>query len=289
MTTSEQTEDFSAALAQPPAKPRGPGAWLISRVGRRLRAGTLALALPDGGGLVLRGALPGPDARIEVHSWRALLRVVLTQGIGFAEIAARDYGLRVTALTLSREQLAYARQRVAAAGLDDRVEVRYCDYRDIDGCFDHVVSIEMMEAVGEAYWPVYFQRIADVLVPGGRAAIQVITIDDALFARYRRRPDFIQSQVFPGGMLPTTGIVTNLATARGLCLRDDFAFGRHYARTLAAWRARFQAAGDAIGALGHDRCFRRRWSFYLAYCEGGFSAGRIDVRQMLFEKPEVTR
>jgi cyclopropane-fatty-acyl-phospholipid synthase len=393
----------------------GVAARLLARVGRRVRLGSLSLVLPDGSAVVLRGDLPGPVARAEIHSWRAFWRILASQAVGLAdsyaqgewdspdpaavvelaarnldlgaqgpsfawavqpwrrlrhwlrantrrgsrrnisfhydlgndfyalwldesmtyssalfprpgltleqaqdakyrrlldslgskpgqhileigcgwgglaEIAARDYGLRVTALTLSREQLAYARDRIARAGLADRVDVRLCDYRDVEGRFDHVVSIEMMEAVGEAYWPVYFDRIAACVLPGGRVAIQVITIADELFDRYSRRPDFIQMQVFPGGMLPTGTIVRETADRAGLSVLGDFGFGADYGRTLAEWRARFIAARDDLLALGRDRRFSRLWAFYLAYCEGGFRSGRIDVRQFSFQKAENSR
>lgn len=198
---------------------------------------------------------------------------------GFAELAARQ-GAFVTALTLSKEQKAYAEARLAAAGLADRVEVRLQDYRDVTGSFDGVVSIEMIEAVGEAYWPVYFETIQRVLKPGGRAAIQAITIEASRFEPYRRSPDFIQRYIFPGGMLPTIERLQQETARAGLAWEALEAYGRDYARTLRLWRERFEATWDRIAPLGFDERFRRTWRYYLAYCEGGFDAGSIDVVQI---------
>jgi cyclopropane-fatty-acyl-phospholipid synthase len=198
---------------------------------------------------------------------------------GFAELAARQ-GAFVTALTLSKEQKAYAEARFAAAGLADRVEVRLQDYRDVTGSFDGVVSIEMIEAVGEAYWPVYFETIQRVLKPGGRAAIQAITIEASRFEPYRRSPDFIQRYIFPGGMLPTIERLQQETARAGLAWEALEAYGRDYARTLRLWRERFEVTWDRIAPLGFDERFRRTWRYYLAYCEGGFDAGSIDVVQI---------
>jgi cyclopropane-fatty-acyl-phospholipid synthase len=198
---------------------------------------------------------------------------------GFAEYAARR-GASVVGLTLSRAQLDYARARVARAGLDDRVELRLQDYRDVAGTFDHVVSIEMVEAVGEAYWPAYFGKIHTVLAPGGRAALQAILIDEARWAIYRSSPDFIQRYIFPGGMLPTPGRLRAAAEQAGLAWVADDGFAVDYARTLRLWRERFVAAWPAIAPLGFDDRFRRLWTYYLSYCEAGFGFGSIDVRQI---------
>jgi cyclopropane-fatty-acyl-phospholipid synthase len=191
---------------------------------------------------------------------------------GFAEAAvARD--LQVTGVTLSPSQLAWARERVPAADL------RLQDYRDVGGQYDHLVSIEMFEAVGERWWPTYFRSIARALKPGGRALIQTITVRDDLFAAYRRGTDFIQQYVFPGGMLPSPAAFRRQAHRAGLAVRDEFAFGLDYARTLAAWRERFEQRWPEISALGFDERFRRLWRLYLCYCEAGFRAGSIDVVQ----------
>ncbi|MDA0704017.1 MAG: cyclopropane-fatty-acyl-phospholipid synthase [Proteobacteria bacterium] len=203
---------------------------------------------------------------------------------GFAEIAARERDLRVTAITVSPAQHAYASRRMAELGLSDRVAIRLCDYRDVGGRFDAIASIEMIEAVGERYWSRYFRTIHGRLRPGGRAALQAITIADNRFARYRRNPDFIQSRIFPGGMLPTRTVLADRAGRAGLeTVRDD-GFGLHYAETLARWSARFDAAWPDIRGMGFDARFRRLWHFYLAYCEGGFRSGAVDLRQILLTR-----
>jgi cyclopropane-fatty-acyl-phospholipid synthase len=206
---------------------------------------------------------------------------------GFAEYAAGELGARVTAITLSPAQQAYAQERLFRAGLAERVEVRRVDYRDVEGAYDAVVSIEMFEAVGQAYWPAYFRALAERLKPGGRAGLQVITIRDDLFEDYQRRPDFIQLEVFPGGMLPTETRLASEAAAAGLKVGPDgwARFGQDYARTLAAWRERFEAAWPQIEAQGFDLRFRRLWRYYLAYCEAGFRTGRTDVVQLALSRP----
>jgi cyclopropane-fatty-acyl-phospholipid synthase len=203
---------------------------------------------------------------------------------GFAEIAARR-GLHVTGLTLSTEQHAWAERRLADAGLADRARFLLQDYRDERGRYDAVVSIEMFEAVGEAYWPSYFETLRRCLVPGGRALVQTITIDDALFERYRRGTDFIQQYVFPGGMLPSAPVFERGAVAAGLAVEESFAFGPDYARTLAEWRDAFLAALPRIERQGFDARFARTWEFYLAYCEAGFAQGSTDVVQFTLRAP----
>ena len=198
---------------------------------------------------------------------------------GLAERAARR-GLRVTGITLSQAQLDYARARIAAAGLADRVDLRLQDYRDLDETFDHVVSIEMFEAVGEEYWPTYFATIRRCLKPGGRAALQVITIDDEAFRHYRRGADFIQKHVFPGGMLPSVTAFDAAAAGAGLAVAGRTFHGLDYAETLRRWDAQFRAREAEVGALGYDARFRRLWRYYLAYCEAGFRTGRIDLMQV---------
>lgn len=203
---------------------------------------------------------------------------------GFAEFAAREYGARVTGLTISREQLAYARARIDAAGLADRVELKFQDYRDETGRYDRIVSIEMFEAVGERWWQPYFDILARCLKPGGRAALQVICIQERFFEAYRAKPDFIQHYVFPGGMLPTSTALRQLSGAAGLVLTGEREFGQDYAATVRAWRQAFLAAWPEIAPLGFDERFKRLWAYYLHYCEAGFAAGNIDVRQVAFER-----
>jgi cyclopropane-fatty-acyl-phospholipid synthase len=204
---------------------------------------------------------------------------------GFAAYAAGERGCRVTAVTISPSQHAFAAERLTRLGLNDRVDLRLMDYRDIDGRFDAIVSIEMLEAVGERYWPLYFDRLYRHLRPGGRAALQVITIDEDAWDGYKREPDFIQRYIFPGGMLPRRSTLHDLMAGAGLQLVDDCGFGRDYALTLRDWHQRFEAAWPEITAQGFDDRFRRMWRYYLAYCEAGFWLGRIDVRQFAIQRP----
>lgn len=164
-------------------------------------------------------------------------------------------------------------------------DLRLQDYRDVRGGFDRVVSIEMLEAVGEAYWPTYFKKMRDRLRPGGIAVLQVITIDEARFENYRRRPDFIQKYIVPGGMLPTPQIIEREASKAALLLVGNEFFGNGYARTLEEWRTRFQDAGPQIEALGFDQRFKRMWEYYLAYCQVGFETRTIDVGLYKIVKP----
>jgi cyclopropane-fatty-acyl-phospholipid synthase len=198
---------------------------------------------------------------------------------GFCSWAAREIGCRITAVTISRAQHDYAARRLQAEGLAEKVDLRLQDYRDLDGSFDRIVSIEMLEAVGEKYWPRYFATLRDRLVPGGRAALQVITIADALFETYRKDVDFIQRYIFPGGLLPSPGRLREQVLRAGLDWGGCEGYGPDYARTLALWRRSFEAAWPEVRAQGFDERFRRMWRYYLAYCEAGFETGRIDVLQ----------
>jgi cyclopropane-fatty-acyl-phospholipid synthase len=204
---------------------------------------------------------------------------------GFAEFVGREIGAEVEAITISRAQHDYAAQRIFAAGLADRVKIRLCDYRDVDGQFDRVASIEMFEAVGEAYWPGFFAKLEQVLAPGGRAGLQIITIADALFDGYRRRPDFIQKHIFPGGMLPSERRLREETARAGLQWGACDGFAADYARTLREWGERFEAAWPSIRDLGFDDGFRRLWRYYLGYCEAGFRTGRTDVVHLSLGKP----
>lgn len=199
---------------------------------------------------------------------------------GFAEFAAGEIGCRVTGITISKEQLAFARDRMAAKGLSDRVEIRYQDYRDVSEKFDRIASIEMFEAVGEKYWPAYFRKLSDCLKPGGIAGLQIITIEDRIFPAYRKSADFIQRYIFPGGMLPSPSALKDQVARAGLTWVGNLDFGLDYAETLKLWRQRFRAAWPDIQPLGFDERFRRMWEYYLAYCEAGFRAGQIDVTQV---------
>jgi cyclopropane-fatty-acyl-phospholipid synthase len=203
---------------------------------------------------------------------------------GFAAFAAGEIGARVTAVTLSRAQYDFVAERMQKAGLNDKVNVVLMDYRDITGRYDRVISIEMIEAVGEGYWRFYFRKLAEVLTPGGVAGIQSITIDNAHFAQYRTRPDFIQRYIFPGGMLPCEKRLAEEAATAGLAWNSIFRFGEHYARTLEIWAKNFATAWNDITKLGFDDRFFRLWSYYLAYCEAGFRSGQIDVIQLALQK-----
>lgn len=204
---------------------------------------------------------------------------------GFAEMALRRYGCHLTGLTLSREQAAFARARLAFAG--SRADIRLQDYRDLSGQFDAIASVEMFEAVGKANWSKYFERIFSCLKPGGRAAIQVITIDPSRYAVYEERPDFIQKYIFPGGMLPSADIFEKTAGLAGFEIVDAFFFGQSYAETVRRWRGQFLQKWDEISTLGFDEKFRRLWYYYLAYCEAGFRAGTINVAQYVLVKPSM--
>lgn len=202
---------------------------------------------------------------------------------GFAEFAAREIGCRVTGLTISREQHDFAKARIARAGLADKVDIKFQDYRDETGKYDRIASIEMFEAVGEKYWPAFFGKVKDCLRPDGTAGMQIITIKESAFERYRARPDFIQRYVFPGGMLPTPALLKSLGSDHGLTYVRERIFAQDYARTLADWRERFWQSWEKIVPLGFDERFKKLWEFYLYYCEAGFRAEYIDVRQVIYK------
>ena len=205
---------------------------------------------------------------------------------GFAEFAAREIGATVTGVTISREQYDFARRRLFQAGLADKTDIQLIDYRDVAGQFDRVASIEMFEAVGREYWPTYFAKVRSALKPGGRAGLQIITIQDALFEEYDARTDFIQKYVFPGGSLPSEAKLAPVVAGAGLTWGQTERFGRDYADTLAEWARRFEAAWGDIGraGAGFDERFHRLWRFYLAYCEAGFRSRRTDVIQLTLDR-----
>lgn len=197
---------------------------------------------------------------------------------GFAEAAAQD-GLQVTAVTLSKEQAIFATERLWRAGLSHLVDVRLTDYREVDGEFDHIVSIGMFEHVGEKYWTSYFETIHDRLVPGGTALVQTITLDDDLFEELRGVTGFIEHYIFPGGMLPSRRRFREAAEKAGLQCREMYAFGKDYAETLRRWLASFEAHTSEVLAQGKDEAFIRLWRFYLASCIASFESGRSSVMQ----------
>ena len=199
---------------------------------------------------------------------------------GFAIHAAKRAGCRVTGVTLSQEQHDFARSRVAEEGLEDKIEIRLQDYRDVPEVYDRVVSIEMFEAVGEKYWPVFFTRMRELLKTGGAAALQTITIPEARFEAYRSTPDFIQRYIFPGGMLPSPERFEKAARDAGLAVGEPRFIGDSYARTLDTWLQRFDQVQPEVRALGFDEHFVRMWRFYLAFCRAGFSYNTINVMQV---------
>ncbi len=214
---------------------------------------------------------------------------VLEIGCGWgalAESATTEFGAHITGVTLSTEQLGYANARMQTQGVQQRADLRLQDYRDIaDAPFDAICSIEMIEAVGQAYWPTYFQTISRLLKPGGRACVQSITIDDSLFERYLQSTDFIQQYIFPGGCLPSPGEFRKQAQAAGLQVVDELNFGPDYAETLRRWREHFMQQVDEVKKLRFDDRFIRLWAFYLAYCEAAFDEANIDVIQFTLVKP----
>ena len=205
---------------------------------------------------------------------------------GLAEMGAREFDAKITGVTLSTEQLEYANARMSVIGQATHADLRLQDYRDIkDQPFDAICSIEMVEAVGREYWAEYFSTVARLLKSGGRACIQAITIDDALFERYVKSTDFIQQYIFPGGCLPSPSEFRKAANAAGLEVVDQFAFGKDYAETCRRWRSDFLHKRAEIEPLGFDEKFMRTWEFYLAYCEAAFEEQNIDVMQFTLLKP----
>ena len=199
---------------------------------------------------------------------------------GFAEYAAGERGLKGTGLTISRAQHDYAVERIRKAGLGDRVEIRLQDYRDVQGEYDGIASIEMFEAVGEKYWPVYFRTLRERLKPGRSAVLQIITVQDERWESYRKGVDFIQKYIFPGGMLPAPRVLRSEIGRAGLDFRHSAEFGQSYAQTLRRWHETFQERWDEIARLGFDARFRRMWEFYLCSCAAAFSSNICDVTQV---------
>ncbi|MCH8489872.1 MAG: cyclopropane-fatty-acyl-phospholipid synthase family protein [Oceanicaulis sp.] len=220
---------------------------------------------------------------IDLQSGHSVLEIGCGWG-GFAEYAAKEIGAQVTCLTLSPSQRDYALERIQRHQLSDRVDIKLQDYRDDTGRYDRVASIEMFEAVGEEYWPSFFSKVAEVLHPGGRAGLQIITIRDDLFESYARRTDFIQRYIFPGGVLPRVTKLHAQFHRAGLGFDAIEQFGEDYARTLNAWLQSFRHAWRDLQPLGFDERFRRMWEFYLAYCEAGFRTGRVNVAQFAVSK-----
>jgi cyclopropane-fatty-acyl-phospholipid synthase len=204
---------------------------------------------------------------------------------GFAEYAAKERGLKVTGLTISKEQLKYAQDRMERNGLQDLVELKLQDYRDETGSYDGIASIEMFEAVGQKYWPIYFDKVKQCLKPGKNATLQIITIQDARWDVYRNTVDFIQKYIFPGGMLPSPTVLRQEVVKAGLEVEKSIEFGKSYAQTLRMWHDTFNARWDQIEKMGFDDRFRRMWNFYLTSCASTFEYGNCDVTQITIKKP----
>jgi cyclopropane-fatty-acyl-phospholipid synthase len=204
---------------------------------------------------------------------------------GFAEYAAKERGLRVTGLTISKEQRDYAVERMKRAGLSDRVEIKLQDYRDETGTYDGIASIEMFEAVGEKYWPVYFNTVRERLKPGANATLQIITVEDRRWEVYKRGVDFIQKFIFPGGMLPCPRVLRAEVERAGLTVARSVEFGESYSQTLRRWHQTFNERWDEIALHGFDDRFRRMWNFYLTSCAATFHSGNCDVTQITVTKP----
>ncbi|HMI39822.1 MAG TPA: cyclopropane-fatty-acyl-phospholipid synthase family protein [Sphingomicrobium sp.] len=221
--------------------------------------------------------------RLDLKPGQRLLEIGCGWG-SLAEIAAREYGVRVTGLTLSTEQKEYADQRMKNAGLAGKVEIRLADYRELDERFDAVASVEMVEAVGQEYWDAYLAAIARALPPGGRASLQLISIDPALFDGYATSPDFIQTYIFPGGMLIHEPRFAAIAGSHDLSWDNRVGYGQDYAETLRQWRERYDAAIQRGALSGFGEAFHRLWRYYLMYCEGGFRGRGIDVAQVTLKR-----
>lgn len=204
---------------------------------------------------------------------------------GFAEFAASRCGLKVTGLTISRKQYEFALARIKRAGLTDQVEIKLQDYRDETGVYDAIASIEMFEAVGQKYWPVYFNMIRDRLKPGKAATLQIITLDEKQFEIYRKGVDFIQKYIFPGGMVPSRTALNSEVKNAGLQISGSIEFGESYSRTLRIWHDTFNRKWEQIAGLGFDDRFRRMWNYYLTSCASSFRSGNCDVTQITVTKP----
>ena len=199
---------------------------------------------------------------------------------GFSEFLGKEYDCNITAITISKEQYKFAKKRIKKAQLENKIDIKFCDYRNIDGKFDKILSIEMIEAVGKEYWNHFFSKIRSVLNPDGNVGLQLITIDDKIYEVYKNNPDFIQKYIFPGGMLPSFKILKNVATENYFNIDTVNSFSNDYAKTLNIWKKRFNNNWRKIEELGFDETFKLMWNYYLSYCEGGFLSNNIDLKQI---------
>ena len=199
---------------------------------------------------------------------------------GFSEFLGKNYDCDITAITISKEQFYFAKKRIKDANLSKKVTVLFCDYRNIEGKFDKIVSIEMFEAVGKNYWNVFFDKIESILKPNGNIGLQLITIDDKIYDVYKNNPDFIQKYIFPGGMLPSFKILENIINNNSLYIESVNSYANDYAKTLNLWKKEFNKNWKNIEKLGFDETFNLMWNYYLSYCEGGFLSKNIDLKQI---------
>ena len=199
---------------------------------------------------------------------------------GFAEFLGKNYDCKVTAITISEEQFKFATRRIAEAKLAEKVKIVFCDYRNISGKFDKIISIEMFEAVGSEYWSTFFKKVENVLKPKGSISLQLITIDDKIYDVYKINPDFIQKYIFPGGMLPSMKVLKNILGNTSLNIKSIDSYANDYAKTLNIWNKQFNQNWSKIERLGFDERFKLLWNYYLSYCEGGFLSKNIDLKQI---------
>jgi len=199
---------------------------------------------------------------------------------GFSEFLAENYDCQITALTISREQFKFTTERMEKANLTSKVKVVFCDYRNIKGQFDKVLSIEMFEAVGREYWKTFFEKIKTILKPNGNVGLQLITIDDKIYNVYKNNPDFIQKYIFPGGMLPSVEVLKNIIENTSFRINSINSYSNDYAKTLNIWNKEFNRNWTKIEKLGFDERFKLLWNYYLSYCEGGFLSKNIDLKQI---------
>ena len=199
---------------------------------------------------------------------------------GFSEFLAENYECNITAITISKEQYNFAKKRIKKANLEKKVDIQFCDYRNIQGKFDKILSIEMFEAVGKDYWNEFFEKIRSVLNPNGNVGLQLITIDDQIYQVYKNNPDFIQKYIFPGGMLPSFNMLTNVVDRNYFNIDTVNSYSNDYAKTLNIWNTKFNNNWEKIKELGFDEKFKLMWNYYLSYCEGGFLSKNIDLKQI---------
>ena len=281
----DPTMTYSAALFDTPAPAAAPA---LTRDAGRLAGSLLRPDMNDGGAdlELLRQAQERKIDRLLDLTGVGPGTRLLEIGSGWGELARRAArrGAKVRTITLSERQLAYTRQQAELAGLADAVEVELRDYRDTEGQYDAVLSVEMIEAVGREHWPTYFSTLSRLLAPGGRVGLQAITMPHDRMLATARTQTWIIKYIFPGGLIPSMTAIRQNAARAGLQIRDDLSFGGHYARTLALWGERLVANASRLGALGFDETFRRTWRLYLAYSEAGFASGYLDVHQLVLSR-----